>query len=280
MAFKLGDVIVDRLQFGYGAKANGTPLYALTQLTEASIDITADSTDINDKDGNLVYRKYTGKKGEVTATNAFLNLAVTEVISATDAEIATADKTIVMPMIQIVNAGETLDISGVVEGSVHVNALSAKGSMGKEEFKLGTGAASKSEFSIKHTDATGTPGETDYVPASDILTPPTADGETQYIVKYKKNIASGAKITNSGKKFPKSHELFFKALVVDKCDTETLKAAIIHIPSFMPSPEFTLALQGGDSQTMDYKGAMMLNACSVDSELFSIYYIDEEEEDI
>ncbi len=279
MAFKLGDVIVDRLQFGYGAKANGTPLYALTQLTEANIDITADSTDINDKDGNLVYRKYTGKKGEVTATNAFLNLAVVEAISATDAEIATADKTIVMPMIQLVNAGETLDISGVVEGSVHVNALSAKGSMGKEEFKLGSGA-SKTEFSIKHTDATGTPSETDYVPASDILTPPTADGETQYIVKYKKNIASGAKITNSGKKFPKSHELFFKALVVDKCDTETLKAAIIHIPSFMPSPEFTLALQGGDSQTMDYKGAMMLNACSVDSELFSIYYIDEEEEDI
>ena len=42
MAFKLGDVIVDRLQFGYGAKSNGTPLYALTQLTQANIDITAD----------------------------------------------------------------------------------------------------------------------------------------------------------------------------------------------------------------------------------------------
>ena len=55
MAFKLGDVIVDRLQFGYGAKSNGTPLYALTQLKEATIDITADSTDITDKDGNLVY---------------------------------------------------------------------------------------------------------------------------------------------------------------------------------------------------------------------------------
>lgn len=271
MAFKLGDVIVDRLQFGYGAKANGTPLYALTQLTEANIEITADSTDINDKDGNLVYRKYTGKKGEVTATNAFLNLAVVEAISATDAEIATADKGIVMPMIQIVKAGETLDITGFVEGSIHVNALSPKGSMGKEEFAKGS-KASATEYAIKHTEAVSDP--------SDVLEPPTADGETQYIVKYKKTVTSGAKITNSGKKFPKAHELFFKALVVDKCDTETLKAAIIHIPSFMPSPEFTLALQGGDSQTMDYKGAMMLNACSPDSELFSIYYIDEEEDDI
>ena len=276
MAFKLGDVIVDRLQFGYGAKSNGTPLYALTQLTQANIDITADSTDINDKDGNLVYRKYTGKKGEVTATNAFLNLAVVETISATDAEIATAEKGIVMPMIQIVKAGETLDITGYVDGSIHVNALSAKGSMGKDEFKKGSNV-SASEYAIKHTEASGEPNNT---PASDVLTPPTAEGETQYIVKYKKTIKSGAKITNSGKKFPKSHELFFKALVVDKCETDVLKAAIIHIPSFMPSPEFSLALQGGDSQTMDYKGSMMLNACSTDGELFSIYYIDEEEDDI
>ena len=276
MAFKLGDVIVDRLQFGYGAKSNGTPLYALTQLTQANIDITADSTDINDKDGNLVYRKYTGKKGEVTATNAFLNLAVVETISATDAEIATAEKGIVMPMIQIVKAGETLDVTGFVEGSIHVNALSTKGSMGKDEFKKGS-TASATEYAIKHTEASGEPNNT---PASDVLTPPTAEGETQYIVKYKKTIKSGAKITNSGKKFPKSHELFFKALVVDKCETDVLKAAIIHIPSFMPSPEFTLALQGGDSQTMDYKGSMMLNACSTDGELFSIYYIDEEEDDI
>ena len=276
MAFKLGDVIVDRLQFGYGAKSNGTPLYALTQLTQANIDITADSTDINDKDGNLVYRKYTGKKGEVTATNAFLNLAVVETISATDAEIATAEKGIVMPMIQIVKAGETLDVTGFVEGSIHVNALSTKGSMGKDEFKKGS-TASATEYAIKHTEASGEPNNT---PASDVLTPPTAEGETQYIVKYKKTIKSGAKITNSGKKFPKSHELFFKALVVDKCETDVLKAAIIHIPSFMPSPEFSLALQGGDSQTMDYKGSMMLNACSTDGELFSIYYIDEEEDDI
>ena len=279
MAFKLGEVIVDRLQFGYGAKANGTPLYALTQLTEANIDITADSTDINDKDGNLVYRKYTGKKGEVTATNAFLNLAVVEAISATDAEIATDKKGIVMPMIQIVKAGETLDITGYVDGSIHVNALSPKGSMGKEEYVKGS-KVSETEYNIKHTDASGTPEAPDYKAASDVLEPPTAKDETQYIVKYKKTVSSGAKITNSGKKFPKAHELFFKALVVDKCENEVLKAAIIHIPSFMPSPEFTLALQGGDSQTMDYKGAMMLNACSPDSELFSIYYIDEEEDDI
>ena len=38
MAFKLGDVIIDRLQFGYGATKTKA-LYALTQLTNATIDI-------------------------------------------------------------------------------------------------------------------------------------------------------------------------------------------------------------------------------------------------
>ena len=266
MAFKLGDVIVDRLQFGYGAKANGTPLYALTQLKEASIDITADSTDITDKDANLVYRKYSGKKGEVTATNAFLNLAVVEALSATDAEIATAENGIVMPIITTVDAGKTLDITGYVEGSVVVNALNTKGSMG-EEFKLGSNATAK-EFGITKVSEGN----------KSTLVPPTADGEVQYIVKYKKTVHSGAKITNNGDKFPKSHELFFKALVVDPCDKEFLRAAIVHIPSFIPSPEFSLALQGGDTQTMDYKGAMMLDTCSANKELFSLYFIDEVEE--
>ena len=55
MAFKLGDVIIDRLQFGYGAnKKTGNPLYALTQLNETTINLTSDSTDIKNKDGSIV----------------------------------------------------------------------------------------------------------------------------------------------------------------------------------------------------------------------------------
>lgn len=265
MGFKLGDVIVDRLQFGYGAKPSGTPLYALTQLQEATIDITADSIDVTDKDGNLLYRKYTGKKGDVNAVHALLNLAVVEVLAATDAEIASTGNEIIMPMIKLVNAGETLDITDYVDGTVVVNALSPKGGMGKEAFTVGSDV-SDTEFKIATVEGKST------------LTPPTADGEIQYIVKYKKKVASGAKITVSATKFPKSHELFFKALVVDKCDQDAFRAVIIHIPSFMPSPEFSLALQGGDSQTMDFKGSMMVNACSTDQELFSIYYVDEEED--
>ena len=272
MAFKLGDVIIDRLQFGYGAKKNGAPLYALTQLNNANIDITADTTDINDKDGNLVYRKYSGKKGEVTAQNAFINLAIIEALSAADAEIATSDKKIKMPMIQTVAKGKTLDITGYVSDTVVVSAIYNGAIDTTKTYTIASGGvASASEFAIKHTEAS------DPTPASDVLIPPT-DGEVEYIVKYTKEVASGAKITISADKYPKSHELYFKALAVDPCDKENMKALIIHIPEFIPSPELSLALQGGDGQTIDYKGAVLANTCSADKTLVEVYFIDEDEE--
>lgn len=263
MAFKLGDVIIDRLQFGYGALADKA-LYTLTQLSEATIDITADSTDITDKDGNLVYRKYSGKKGEITATNAFLNLAIVESLSATSATIATSDSTIAMPVFKIVKAGETLDITDAVVDTFVVNALSANGSLGKAYTKGASATATEYKVDL----------ESDHK-----FTPPTDNEETQYLVKYKKNVKSGAKLSITGDKYPKAHELYFKALAVDKCNVNGgFRAVVIHIPSFIPSPEVSLALQGGDSQSMEYKGAILTDTCSASQEMVEIYFIDEEEE--
>lgn len=277
MGFKLGNTIVDRVQLGFGAKSAGTPLYVLTDCNSANIEITADSTDITDSQGNLIYRKYSGKTGTVTITNAFLNTSIIETVSGGSAEIASADHTIEMPIMKTVQAGEVLDITGYVEGSIVVTALGTNGTMG-QEYKLAAGSTpSETEFAVKHTaeDKVSQPN----VDAKDELIPPTDKDEVQYFVKYKKNVKSGAKITIRGDKNPNAHELFLKALIVDPCNRENRKAAVIHIPSFMPSPELTMALEGGDSQTMDFTGAMMLDYCSSNKELCSVYVIDEVEED-
>lgn len=260
MAFKLGDVIIDRAQFGYGATKAGVPLYALTQLNEFSIEITADSSDIKDARGNLVYRKYNGKTGEVTAQNAFMNLAVIAAIAATDAEIAEQTHEIAMPILTTVKKGEDLDITDFVADSVVVSGI-YNGALGKEYKKAGDTVPTASEFAID--------GNT--------LKVPTGDDE-EYFVKYVKNVKSGAKVSITGNKYPKAHELFVKALAVDPCDKEQFRACIIHIPSFMPSPEVTLALTGGDSQTMDYKGSILTDTCSTKQTMVEVYFIDEPEE--
>jgi hypothetical protein len=262
MAFKLGDVIIDRAQFGYGQTKAGVPLYALTQLKEFSIELTADSTDITDARGNLVYRKYTGKKGEVTAQNAFMNFAVIAAIAATDAEIASGDHTITMPILTTVKAGEKLDITDYVENSIIVSGI-YNGGLGRQYTLAAATAASATEFAISDNQ----------------LIPPTAEGETEYFVKYMKTVKSGAKVSITGKDYPKAHELFVKALAVDKCEPGEFRAVVIHISNFMPSPEVTLALTGGDSQTMDYKGSILTDSCSTEQTMVEVYFIDEAEED-
>lgn len=207
MAFKLGDLIIDRISMGYAEKFDGTPLYVLTQLSEASIEISAESRDAVDKDGTLIKRFWNAKTGEFTATNAMLNLNVMAAQSGNEANIATADNVIVMPKIITVKAGTTVDLNGFVAGNrITVNALGTNGAMGKA-YTQGT-TASATEFGLAGTK----------------LTAPTDTAESQYVVKFDRNVTEGVDILNSADKFPPTVRLTLKGLCVDPCEADTLRA--------------------------------------------------------
>lgn len=48
MGFTLDDIVIDRVQYGFAEDLNGNPLYTLTQLQDATINISAESTDATD----------------------------------------------------------------------------------------------------------------------------------------------------------------------------------------------------------------------------------------
>ena len=207
MAFKLGDLIIDRISMGYAEKFDGTPLYVLTQLSEASIEISAESRDAVDKDGTLIKRFWNAKTGEFTATNAMLNLNIMAAQSGNEADIATSENVIVMPKIITVKAGTTVDLEGFVNGNrISVNALGTNGAMGKA-YTQGT-AASATEFGLNGTK----------------LTPPTDTAEAQYVVKYDRQVTEGVDILNSADKFPATVRLTLKGLCVDPCEADVLRA--------------------------------------------------------
>ena len=207
MAFKLGDLIIDRISMGYAEKFDGTPLYVLTQLSEASIEISAESRDAVDKDGTLIKRFWNAKTGEFTATNAMLNLNIMAAQSGNEADIATSDNVIVMPKIITVKSGTTVDLDGFVTGNrITVNALGTNGAMGKA-YTQGT-SASATEFGLNGTK----------------LTPPTDTAESQYVVKFDRQVTEGVDILNSADKFPATVRLTLKGLCVDPCEADTLRA--------------------------------------------------------
>ena len=259
MAFKLGDVIIDRIQYGLAEDFNGNPLYVLSQLTEATINISAESKEAKDKDGTLVKKFWRGKTGTFEAKNAMLNLNVVGSASGADPLFASSQATITMPKIVTVNAGETIKIAGFVDGTVTVNAYGANGNMGTSYTKGTT--ASATEFALT-TDGT--------------LTPPTDSNEERYIVKYNRNVDNGIAVYNKADQFPGTVKLTLKALCVDPCEADTLRACYIVLPSFQVSPEVSMNLQT-DSQ-LDYKGDLQVAYCSLDKTLYEFYMAADDEE--
>lgn len=260
MAFKLGDIIIDRIQFGFAEDFSGNPLYALSQLSEATINVSADSVEAKDKDGTLVKKFWRGKTGTFEAKNAMINTNIVGAASGTDTQYATVSSTITMPKIIVVNAGATATLTDFVDGSVTVSAYGTNGNMGTVYTKGAT--ASATEYALT---------------SGGVLTPPTDANEVRYIVKYNRTVTEGAAIYNKADKFPQTVKLTLKALCVDPCEADTLRACYIVLPSFQVSPEIGLELKT-DAQ-LDYKGDLQVDYCSVDKNLYEFYYaVDDEEE--
>lgn len=262
MAFTLDDIVIDRIQMAVAEKSDGTLLYTLTQLNEATIETTSETKEATSADGSLIKKFYQAKNGTFTATNAMINLNVIAAASGVDKEVGAASKKIQLPKIEVVKKGTasiTLS-SGLVEGTVRVNALGNNGAMGKA-YTLSTSGASATSFAIS--------GST--------LTLPTDETAERFVVKYERKEENAVKITNSSDKFPGTVKLTLKALAVDPCEPDTVRSLYIIIPSFQVSPDLTITLS--TEGTLDYSGDMQISYCSADKELYTIVMCGDDEEE-
>ena len=264
MAFALGDIIIDRVQYGYAEDFSGTPLYTLTQLQDATINISAESTDAVDNTGAIVKRFWKAKTGEFTANNAMINLNIIAAGagegSATLAETKAFDMPRIITATQdgtgavTVKLGESADVK---EESIKVNVFNKNGSMGT----LCTKDSAAAETKYSYSEGT-------------LALPKTAG---TYIIKYERNVSKdGVKIVNEADKFPSTVKLTLKALAVDPCTPDTLRGVYIVIPSFQVSPEVEISLTT-DGQ-LQYSGQMQMNYCAADKALYEVYFADGDEE--
>ena len=246
MAFKLDDIIVDRIQMAYLETTSGNPIGVLTQLSEATLEVSAESTDAVDKNGTLIKRFWRGKTGTFTATNAMLNLNVAALMSGTTKEVASAQNPFQnVPGIAIVKIGETATLAGYVDGSAKVNYLFNNGTMGDT-------VPTNQYTLVAETGAFTAPAEA----------PETA--VDRVVVRYKRDVTAGVAIHNSAEKFPDTMVVILKVLIVDPCDASQLRAAYVELPSFQPSPETSISF--ATDGTIDFSGDLQVNYCSSDKE--------------
>jgi hypothetical protein len=249
MSFALGDIIIDRIQYGWAEKFDGTPIYVLTQLSEGSLEITAESKDAVDNTGTLIKRFWQAKAGTFTATNAMISLPMLASNSGVDAQVVSdgvikatgASGTITMPRIIKVAGGDQVTLDGAVDTSIVVTEILTNGAMG-DTISVSAGSASATEYAFNST--------------TDKFTAPTSSTKN-YLVRYDREVENGAKISNSADKFPDTVKLILKCLAVDPCEADTLKAMYLELPSFQPSPEITVGLQ--TDTTLDYTGELQVD---------------------
>ena len=259
MAFRLGDKIYKEILYFYAEDlSTQNPLYVLTQLSEANVDITAESTDVTDKNGNLVKKIWKSKAGTFNATNAFVNTNIIAASTGSTPIFASDANKVAMPKMMHVKAGTEVDLTGYVAGSVKVAQYFGDGAIGKT-YELAE-TASDTAFAIA-TDTSK-------------LTLPTDVEAEMYFIKYVREVEKGALISNKADEFPSSVRAIMKATYYNPCKKNELKADYIEFPSFQVSPETSFPINA-DSATMDFSGDLEIDYCGTDKVLYNIYDADE-----
>lgn len=258
MAFTMDGIIIDRIQLGIAEDFSGNILYTLTQLADATIDVTAESKDAVDKDGTLIKRFYTGKSGTFQANNAFVDFNILAAGTGSPKEVATSGKPIEMPGIRTIPKGtKDVDLPGLIADSVTVVGIAANGTKVADYTK--DTAADATHFAVVDTK----------------VTLPTDDNVANYVVKYQRNVTSGVKVVNKADEFPGTIKLTLKVLAIDTCTPDTLRSALIVLPSFQVSPETSLSLTT-DSQ-LAYNGDLQVSYCGNEGKtLYEIYFVEDD----
>ena len=269
MAFLLGNFSIDEIIEAVAETFEGDLLYTLDQLSEASIEISSESQDITDKNGNVVRTIYKNKTGTFNATNAFLHPQImnattgSKIVNATQAAPITS-----APKIELVAAGAT---AFQLDSTIDANTLQVIGIFGN--------GANSNPLTAAEAGAdpafSGLDGTYSYNASTKKIAVPAAasDAPITYLVKYDRSYTDGIKITNNVKDFPSTVKLTLYCSYVDPCDDE-LKALYVVLPSFQASPETTLQLNSGE-QTMDFTGSIQTDYCASEATLYIIYIPDE-----
>lgn len=269
MAFSLGNFNIDEIVFATAQDFDGDLLYTLDQLTQASIEVSSESTDITDKKGNVVRTIYKSKTATFNATNAFLHPQIMNAASGTEIEVATSAHTVVMPKIQLIVAGSSIQLDAATDDdSIQVIGIYSTGG-NSEALTLGN-AASLENMTYAYNTTTNT---ITLPPATEGTAPNVITGPVNYLVKYDRTVTSGYKLSNSADSFPQTVELTLYCSYVDPCD-DNLRACYVVLPSFQASPETTISLNA-DEQEMDFSGSVQMSYCGAEKVLYYIYFPDE-----
>lgn len=263
MAFDINNFAIDRVLRGVMVSAaDGSVMWSINQITDPSLNVTAETAEVVDALGTPIVTFNRGKQAEFTANNSLFDLGLYAAQQGREKEVASEEKTIKSP------AFETIDIA---KGATTVELKNTPVEEIKEIFALkGDGT-----FGTKYTLAEdATAGEGVFSISDKTITLPTDFAGDQLFVMYEYEATEAVAVTGDAINFPKAGKFIMEVLGTDVCDVTTLVHAYIVFPNAKldANVDVSFTTDGNHPFTLQAQQAY----CDKEKVLFKVIIPDEE----
>lgn len=262
MPFDVNNFLIDRVRRGtMFSDTTGEALWSITQIRDASLNMTSETADVTDAIGNVITQFDRSKNAEFSGTNALWDLGLSAAQFGSEKKVADSINKIVVPVYEqlVVNGSGKIVLSHEPVGTTgaeikYIYALNSDSTLGTKYTLSGSGEATESEFKLEAAQKT--------------ITVPT--GVTGNIaVFYDYEAEDAVMLQNNASDFPKAGKFVLEVIGKDTCDKTATYVAYIVFPNAKLKTDMDLnfTTDGGHPFSMQ----MMQDYCDLEKRLFNIY---------
>ena len=263
MAFNLNNFLIDRVRRGtMFSDTTGEALWSITQIRDASLNMTSETADVTDAIGNVITQFDRSKNAEFSGTNALWDLGLSAAQFGSEKQVADSINKIVTPAYeQLVVKDSKIELAhkpvGVIGAEIkYIYALNSDSTLGTKYEISGSGSATSTTFTL---DAT----------AQEITVPTTVKEGSNIAVFYDYEAEEAVMLQNNAADFPKAGKFMLEVIGKDTCDKTATYVAYIVFPNAKLKTDMDLSFttDGGHPFSMQ----MMQDYCDLEKRLFNIY---------
>ncbi len=258
----INNFVIDRVLSGtMFSRSTQKMLWRLTQITNPSLNCTAESVDAVDAIGTPIMTLFRAKTAEFSGENALFDLGLAGAQMGAEKVTATSEAKITMPMFEEFEVtAETKDVSlkfAPIGTIPFIYAINKNSSLGTT-YKKGS-EANATDF--VHTDK-----------EKSITLPTGLAVGTIIQVYYEYESETGSMIENRGDKFPVAGKFVLDVIGYDVCDQEQMVHCYITLPNakLTSDVDMTFTTEGTHSFTIK----ALQDYCDTNKRLFTISVVD------
>lgn len=260
--FDVNNFVIDRVVRGIAlSHTDGSVLFSINQIQNASLNCASESTDAVDALGTPIATFYRAKSAEFSAENALYDMGLMATQLGTKKKVASATEKIVAP------AMENFTVAAGGKYTLKHTPITAP----SEIYALN----GDSTFGVKYVKGTSA-SATAFAYADGIITLPTdvAVGSEMFVM-YEYETEKAVEVINSATEFPVGCKFVMEVLGCDVCDQTNLIYAYVIFNNFKLSPDFDWSIQTDGAHP--FSGKAQQDYCDKEKRLFSIIIPSDEE---